>query len=126
MKNSMIAKLAALLLGAAGLLLALDMALFDQDLWALSYVVIFAFETAETLWLWHAQKHDKPLPHWLGFVDMVLFIVGLGQSLFYGRFRMLGLNVMLIFPLRQMMRRRQEQSEDAQEKSRRFDEHIQR
>ena len=126
MKKSFIWSLVALLLSVAGLMLALEMLLFDADIWAMVYVVVFAFELAETIWLWYAQKHGKHLPRWAGFVDMVLFIVGLGLSLFHGRFRMLGLNVMLVFPLRQMMRRQEDQNEEAEEKSDRFQQHIKR
>ena len=126
MKKTAIWSLVALLLSAAGLMLAAEMLVFDGDMWATVYVVVFGFELIETAWLWYAQKHEKHLPRWAGFVDMVLFIVGLGLSLFHGRFRMLGLNVMLVFPLRQMMRRQEEQTEDAEEKEERFQQHIKR
>ena len=126
MKQSILWKLVTLLLSLAGLLLAGEMLLVDADRWAAVYVVIFLFETAETLWLWYAQKHGRHLPRAVGFIDMVLFIIGLGLSLFHGRFRMLGLNVMLVFPLRQIMRLREDQKEDNEEKSDRFQQHIKR
>ena len=126
MKKTVIWSLVALLLSVAGLMLAVEMLAFDGDKWATVYVVVFGYELAETVWLWFARKHEKHLPQWAGFVDMVLFIVGLGLSLFHGRFRMLGLNVMLIFPLRQMMRRQEEQAEEAGEKTDRFQQHIKR
>lgn len=102
---------------AAGRLLRGDM---GSVFWLVEFIL--------GLWVTAVHLHGKGThePYW-NLLDVLLFVAGLGLSLFYARYRLLGLLLLLGFPFRQMLGRdtAAEESEQAEKKSR-FEEHIKR
>ena len=98
--------------------------LLDGDMVSVFWLVEFILG----LWVTAVYLHGKGThDHYWKLLDVLFFVVGLGLSLFYARYRMPGLLLLLGFPFRQMLGRdaAAEQAEQAEKKSR-FDEHIKR
>ncbi len=123
-KKEVLASAVSVLCSLGGLVLAVEKLLWGDRL-SLFWVCAFGFCLGLTVWLSLGKKMgEKSL---LQLLDLLVFVAGLGLSLFYGRYRLLGLLLMLAFPFRQRLGRTPaaEESEQAEKKSR-FDEHIQR
>ncbi len=124
MKKEVLAGVVSVLCSLGGLVLAVGK-LLDGDLLSIFWLCAFGFGLGLTVWLMRGKKmQEKGI---LQLLDLLLFVAGLGLSLFHARYRLPGLLLVLGFPFRQMLGRDQaaQQSEQAEKKSR-FDEHIQR
>lgn len=89
--------------------------------------VFWLVEFVLGLWVTALHLHGKSAHgrYW-NFLDVLLFVVGLGLFLLFSRYRLMGLLLLVGFPFRQMLGRDgTEESEQTEQKSR-FDEHIRR
>ena len=119
-KGTILLAVMSFLLSLAGAAMAVHI-LSAGDLWGIYWLAEFllgAVLTAVRL-----TKKGKAGAAW-NFLDLVLFVIGLGLFLLYSRYRWIGLVLVLGFPLRRLLGR--ETAEERTEKTERFEQHIHR
>ncbi len=110
-------------LSVAGLVLAAGHVL-QGDRWSAVWLAVFAVG----VWVTAVElRREDGTPKFWKFLDVLLFAAGLALALFYSRYRLQGLLLVMAFPFRQMVGQTPaaEESEQAEKKNR-FDAHKQR